>query len=62
MTSTEPAGLLPIELFILLLALATGVALVARRLAIPNSVALVLAGPGAGDRRARAPRSTSRRS
>ncbi len=44
MTSTEPAGLLPIELFILLLALATGVALVARRIAIPNSVALVLAG------------------
>ena len=44
MTSTEPAGLLPIELFILLLALATGVALVARRTAIPNSVALVVAG------------------
>ena len=46
MTSTEPAGLLPIELFILLLALATGIALVARRLAIPNSVALVVAGLG----------------
>ena len=44
MTSTEPAGLLPIELFILLLAIATGVALVARRTAIPNSVALVVAG------------------
>jgi CPA1 family monovalent cation:H+ antiporter len=44
MTSTEPAGLLPIELFILLLAIATGVALVARRTAIPNSVALVIAG------------------
>lgn len=46
MTSTEPAGLLPIELFILLVALATGIALVARRLAIPYSVALVLAGLG----------------
>ena len=46
MTSSEPAGLLPIELFILLLALATGIALVARRLAIPNSVALVVAGLG----------------
>ena len=44
MTSTEPAGLLPVELFIVLLALATGVALVARRTAIPNSVALVVAG------------------
>ena len=44
MTSSEPAGLLPVELFILLLALATGVALVARRTAIPNSVALVVAG------------------
>jgi CPA1 family monovalent cation:H+ antiporter len=44
MTSTEPSGLLPIELFIALLAVATGVALVARRTAIPNSVALVVAG------------------
>ena len=46
MTSSEPAGLLPVELFILLLALATGIALVARRVAIPNSVALVIAGLG----------------
>ncbi len=44
MTSSEPSGLLPVELFIVLLALATGVALVARRTAIPNSVALVVAG------------------
>jgi CPA1 family monovalent cation:H+ antiporter len=44
MTSTEPAGLLPIELFIALVALATGIAIVARRIAIPNSVALVVAG------------------
>ncbi len=46
MTSSEPAGLLPIELFILLIALATGIALIARRIAIPNSVALVVAGLG----------------
>ena len=44
MTSTEPAGLLPIELFVLLVAIATGVGFVARRTAIPNSVALVVAG------------------
>ncbi len=46
MTSSDPAGLVPIELFIVLLALATGIALVARRIAIPNSVALVIAGLG----------------
>jgi CPA1 family monovalent cation:H+ antiporter len=37
-------SLLPIELLILLIAIATGVALVARRVALPYSVALVLAG------------------
>jgi monovalent cation:H+ antiporter, CPA1 family len=39
-------GLLPVELFVLLVAVATGVALVARRVALPYSVALVLAGLG----------------
>ncbi len=38
------AVLLPVELFVLLVAIATGVALVARRAALPYSVALVLAG------------------
>ncbi len=38
--------LLPVELFILLIAIATGVALLARRSALPYSVALVLAGLG----------------
>jgi CPA1 family monovalent cation:H+ antiporter len=46
MTETEPAGLLPIELFILLVIVATAVALLARRSAVPYSVALVLAGLG----------------
>jgi CPA1 family monovalent cation:H+ antiporter len=36
--------LLPVELFVVLIAIATGVALVARRSALPYSVALVLAG------------------
>jgi Na+:H+ antiporter len=44
MTDPEPAGLLPVELFVLLLAVATAVALVARRAAVPYTVALVLAG------------------
>ena len=39
-------SLLPIELLILLIAIATAVALVARRVALPYSVALVLAGLG----------------
>ena len=44
MTSRETGGLLPVELFICCSCSATGVALVARRIAIPNSVALVVAG------------------
>ena len=46
MTSTEAAGLLPVELFILLLALATRMALIAQRTANSDSVALVIAGLG----------------
>ncbi len=46
MTNTEPAGLLPVELFVLLVVVATAVALVARRSALPYTVALVLAGLG----------------
>ena len=46
MTDPEPAGLLPVELFVLLVVVATVVALVARRAALPYSVALVLAGLG----------------
>ena len=46
MTETEAAGLLPVELFVILLAIATGVALLARRVPLPYSVALVLAGLG----------------
>ncbi len=46
MTDTEPAALLPVELFVLLVVVATVVALVARRAAVPYSVALVLAGLG----------------
>ncbi len=41
-----PDALLPGELFVLLIAIATGVALLARRSALPYSVALVLAGLG----------------
>jgi CPA1 family monovalent cation:H+ antiporter len=46
MTESETAGLLPVELFVLLVVVATAVALVARRSALPYSVALVLAGLG----------------
>src|SRR5262245_2882714 len=46
MPTSETAGLLPVELFILLVAIATGVAFIARRTAVPNSVALVIAGLG----------------
>jgi CPA1 family monovalent cation:H+ antiporter len=42
--SEDPAILLPVELFVLLVAVATAVALIARRAALPYSVALVLAG------------------
>ncbi len=44
MTESEIAGLLPVELFVLLVVVATAVALVARRFALPYTVALVLAG------------------
>jgi CPA1 family monovalent cation:H+ antiporter len=44
MTESEPAGLLPIELFVLLVVVATVVAFIARRSALPYTVALVLAG------------------
>jgi Na+:H+ antiporter len=46
MTESETAGLLPVELFVLLVVVATAVALVARRSALPYTVALVLAGLG----------------
>ncbi len=46
MTESETAGLLPVELFVLLVTVATAVALVARRSALPYTVALVLAGLG----------------
>jgi len=39
-------ALLPVELFVLLIAIATGLALLARRTALPWSVTLVLAGLG----------------
>ncbi len=44
MTEVNTAGLLPVELFVLLVAVATVVALLARRIALPYTVALVLAG------------------
>ncbi len=44
MSDTTVDGLLPVELFILLVAVATAVALIARRSVLPYSVALVLAG------------------
>lgn len=57
MPESEATGYLTIELFVVLLVVATAVALVARRSAIPYSVALVLAGlaisvvvPGSGFR------------
>ncbi len=46
MTESETAGLLPVELFVLLVVVATAVALLARRIALPYTVALVLAGLG----------------
>jgi Na+:H+ antiporter len=46
MTDSEIAGLLPVELFVLLVTVATAVALVARRSALPYTVALVMAGLG----------------
>jgi CPA1 family monovalent cation:H+ antiporter len=44
--SEEGALLLPVELFVILVSVATAVALLARRAALPYSVALVLAGLG----------------
>ncbi len=44
MTQSEPAGLLPVELFVLLVVVATALALIARRSPLPYTVALVLAG------------------
>lgn len=44
MSDSHGSGLLPIELFVVLVVIATGVALLARRTPLPYSVALVLAG------------------
>ncbi len=46
MSETQTGGLVPVELFVLLVAVATTVALLARRVALPYTVALVLAGLG----------------
>jgi len=46
MTDVAGQGFLPVELFVVLVLIASGVAILARRAAIPYSVALVLAGLG----------------